>query len=919
MQSDIKDKTEKPNLLEIQIRISAVKFAKRWNNEKKEASEKQTFWNEFFTMFKRDRVEYAEYEKYVKTPENNSGRGSIDAFWPGVLLIEHKSRGENLDKAIKQAEEYFIGITKESDIPKYIMVCDFYDFIFFDLLEDKKYRFNINELKDNIHLFMFMWKDDNNAIISPDIPVNRRASGKMGEIYDELRNANYNEKDMEYLLTRLTFCMFAEDVGIFDKKQFSNYISKNMQPGATELGPKLMQLFEILNRPKKDRMTTLNYDLKSFEYINGGLFEHNIDTPSFTVSSRKLLQEATSFDWKDISPEIFGSLFQSVMNKTERRTLGAHYTSEENIMKVIRPLFLDDLYEEFNDSIGNNIKLKTFHKKLANLTFFDPACGAGNFLIIAYREIRRLETELLWLLHGENKLLDIDGLSQIDVNQFYGIEINKFSQTIAQTALWMMDHLMNIELGERLGDTYARIPIKQSPHIVCGDALELDWNDILPSERCSFIFGNPPFIGAKVMDLKQKEQLKKITSNKNGFRALDYVAAWFIKAVEYIPTQSYVTIGFVATSSITQGKQVYPLWNILYEKGVEITFAYNSFKWYSKSKGKAQVAVIILGLNKNSKKQKRLFLTENGGVIELNPNYISPYLAGSKKILPIVKETPNPINGFPKIRLGTTPIDGGNYIFSVLEKNEFLIKEPDAKPYFRKYISGDDFLNKKHRYILCLENIKLDVLKKLPNICKRMELVKKFRRNKGMSARKIKDMPTLFHNTVLPNNPFLVFSRVSSEKRKYIQIGYVQPPIVPSDAVSIVENASLELFGLLTSYMHMIWLNNIGGKLETRFRYSGGLVYNTFPLPTNGIKTLEKLKPYAQQILDIRDVHSNSTLIDLYNDLTMPTDLRKAHEKLDRAVEKLYREKPFKSDQERLEFLLEQYANMISQNNYNKK
>ena len=595
------------------------------------------------------------------------------------------------------------------------------------------------------------------------------------------------------------------------------------------------------------------------------------------------------------------------MDASQRRESGAHYTSEENIMKVLRPLFLDDLHEEFNSIIGSPVKLKQFHEKLSQMTFFDPACGAGNFLIMAYREIRLLETELLYLLHGSNKRLDIEGLSKIDVNQFYGIEINKFSQTIAQTAMWMMDHLMNLELGERLAVPYARIPIEQSPHIVHGDALELDWNEIQPAEKCSYVFGNPPFSGAKIMEPKQKEQLKRVANDRSGFRALDYVTAWFLKGGQYIKNDT--PMAFVATNSITQGKQVKPLWDMLSEQGLEIIFAYNSFKWDSESKGKAQVTVVILGLSKISRKQKRLFLTEDDGITELNPKYISPYLVGSNTILPLVKESSKPINGLPRMRLGTQPIDDGNYIFSVSEKEEFLAKEPGAKPYLRKFINGDDFLNGEYKYLLCLQNAEPAVLKNLPEVCRRMELVKKFRAKGGMSARKLKDFPTVFNNTVLPTKPFLVIPSTTTAKRRYIPIGYLKPPEVASNATTVIETPSLGLFGLLTSMMHVVWVNAIGGKLETRLRYSKGVVYNTFPVPDSN---LDALKPHAQKILDVRNVHSESTLADLYDDIIMPPDLRKAHEMLDKAVDKLYRAKPFKGNSERLEFLLERYAKMVS-------
>ena len=921
MPETIKDTNEEKTSLvekrnqfsEIQLNVRCAKFAKKWRNSKSEISDKQPYWEALFRAFGRNRKSVAVFELPAKTRLNASGEGNIDLLWPGVLLVEHKSRGKDLEEALVQANGYLDEL-KGDEIPRYIILCDFFNFVLIDIDQGgKRHEFTIDELPDNTHLLGFM-REANVAPIVPDIPVNIKASEIMGKIYDKLRAANYNEEDMEYLLTRLTFCLFAEDAGIFNKKQFSNYIDKSLKNGAQGLGSRLIELFDTLNKPKKDRMTTLDEDLKAFEYINGGLFEHRIDVPSFTVKSSHLLKEATSYDWKDISPVIFGSLFQSVMNAEERRSSGAHYTSEENIMKVLKPLFLDELHEEFNDIISNDVKLQSFHEKLAKLTFFDPACGAGNFLLLAYREIRKLETELLYLLHGDNALLDIDGLSKIDVNQFYGIELNKFSQTIAETAMWMMDHLMNMDLGKKLGDVFVRIPIEQSPHIIHGDALELDWNKILPADKCTYVLGNPPFSGAKIMEPKQKEQLKRIADNRSGFRALDYVTAWFLKGGQYIKNDTPMT--FVATNSITQGKQVKPLWDMLSEQGLEIIFAYNSFKWDSESKDKAQVTVVILGLSKISGKQKRLFLTEDNGITELNPKYISPYLGSSNAVLPLVKESSKPINGLPRMRLGTQPIDDGNYIFSVSEKEEFLAKEPGAKPYLRKFINGDDFLNGEYKYLLCLQNAKPAVLKNLPEVCRRMELVKRFRAKGGMSARKLKDFPTVFNNTVLPTKPFLVIPSTTTAKRRYIPIGYLKPPEVASNATTVIETPSLGLFGLLTSMMHVVWVNAIGGKLETRFRYSKSVVYNTFPVPDSNLDALE---PYAQKILDVRNTHSESTLADLYDDTTMPQNLRKAHEMLDKAVDKLYRKKPFESNQERLEFLFDKYEKMLLEYNKLKK
>ena len=883
---------KRDRFIEIQYKVQCTKFAKKWKKSTSEASDKQPYWDALFKAFGRNRESVATFELPAKTRLNPSGKGDIDLLWPGVLLVEHKSRGKDLDEALVQANGYLAELEGD-DIPRYVILCDFFKFVLIDLKEDgKRYEFTINELPKKIYLLKFMW-EDNATPVAQDIPVNVKASEIMGRIYDELRAAKYSEEDMEYLLTRLTFCLFAEDVGIFNKNQFLDYINASLKNGAQGLGSRLIELFDTLNKPKKDRMTTLDKDLKAFEYINGGLFERHIDVPSFTVRSSQLLKEAASYNWNGISPVIFGSLFQSVMNTAQRRSSGAHYTSEENIMKVLKPLFLDGLYEEFYDAIGNNVKLLAFHEKLSKTTFFDPACGAGNFLILAYREIRRLETELLYLLHGENKLLTLKGFSKIDVNQFYGIEINKFSQMISQTAMWMMDHLMNLELGDKLAVPYTRIPIEQSPHIIHGDALELDWDSVLSTERCSYILGNPPFGGSKTMTMFQRNQIKNIANISKTGGTLDYVCGWFIKATQYADEST--CIGFVSTNSITQGAQVGQLWPIIQRHGWNIAFAYTTFKWDSEAKGKAHVHVVIIGLAKQNKIVKRRLYHDE---LETNPSYISPSLSEIDKDIPIVKNSTVPLNGLPRMVMGSKPIDGGNYIFTDEEKVEFLKTEPLAKSLIKQYMGAKEFINDVRRWILDLRNTEPHVLRSMPEVLKRVELVRMHRAKS--SADTTQDLsPTRFHLNVTPTKPFLAIAGISSEKRKYIPIGYLDSSIIPSNRLYVIKNTSMGLFGLIISRMHMAWLDGIGGKLETRFSYSIGMVYNTFPVPAADLDTLE---PYARKIIKARENHAESTLADLYDERAMPDDLKKAHEALDKAVDKLYRPEPFKSNKERLEF-----------------
>ena len=830
-------------------------------------------------------------------------------------MIEMKSLGKNLDEAMDQALGYYLLLKKEEE-SQYILVCDFQNWYLRDKKENTDYFFKLSELTDNIGLFGFM---TNRPKVVLSDPVNIRASEILGEIFDLLKESGYPSHHAEYFLTRLVFCLFADDTGIFgDRGKFQAYIKESTSQDGSDLGRYLAYLFGVLNQDRDIRSRTMDSKTRSFPYINGALFEKPIEFPDFDAKMRALLIQAGDYDWSKVSPVIFGNMFQTVMDQDARREMGAHYTSEENILKVIRPLFLDKLNEEFNNINGiaddsRSDRFVEFQNKLSHLKFLDPACGSGNFLVVAYREIRRLEHRVIMKIYGyDGKRTDTDELSKVDVDQFFGIEIIEFSSRIAETSLWMMDHIMNVELSNRYGFRFRRIPIRKKPNIVCKDALEFDWNELLSNSEYDYVFGNPPFNGSKTMTDEQREQIKRISDLGKSGGTLDYVAAWFIKACEY--THQNAQIAFVSTNSITQGEQVGQLWPILFEKyGAEISFAYQSFKWESEARGKAQVTVVIIGLSKNSGK-KRLFHYDGECIIEDNPKYISPYLIKTSKLLPIVIETSKPLNGLQRIKVGTQLIDGGYYTFTEQEKQDFLKKEPDAASFMVEYLNAKDFINNNKRYILSLSGITSKELKNLPEIKKRIDAVKEFRlSSKRKVTRELAQTPTVFAHNVIPIKEFLLVPRVSSEKRNYIPIGYVRPPAIPSDATSIVPDASISLFGLLTSKMHIVWLKSVGGKLETRLRYSAGMVYNTFPLPSGNLDGLES---YAQKILDARKHHSDSTLADLYDPITMPADLLKVHQKLDKAVEKLYRDKPFQSDQERLEFLLVEYQKMTSKQTF---
>ena len=858
-------------------------------------------------MFGLDRKSVASFEEHP--PDSPAW---MDCFWSGKFMIEMKSHNENLDRAIEQALEYYVQLKKDQE-PRYILACDFQTWHLRDKQENTDHIFLLVDLVDNVGLFGFM--TDRPKIIVSD-PVNFKATKILGDLFDLLKESNYGSHNTEYFLTRLIFCLFADDTGIFgDHGRFQNYLKESTNKDGSDLGSYLAYLFSVLNQPQDERSKTMDPKMRSFPYINGSLFEKQIDFPVFNSAMRQLLVNAGDYDWSKVSPAIFGSMFQTVMDQGARREMGAHYTSEENILKVIRPLFLDELNREFNtiNLMGDDSKKDEFIKfqdKLSNLKFLDPACGSGNFLVICYREIRRLELRIIMKIYGyEGKRIDTNELSKIDVDQFYGIELIEFSAKIAETSLWMMDHIMNVELSKRYGVKFRRIPIRKKPNIRYEDALEFDWNRLLSSEQCNYIFGNPPFVGSKMQTVEQRGQIKQISNLKGRGGTLDYVCGWFLKSAQYISKSTKV--GFVSTNSITQGEQVGQLWPILSDVGIEINFAYKSFKWDSEAKGKAQVTVTIIGFGKESNHKKRLFhYDEDGKPIEENSKFISPYLIGSDTVLPIVKESHKPLNKLPDLIIGTQPIDGGHYIFTDEQKNKFLNAEPDAKKFFRQFVGSQELINGNPRWILTLQKITLEELKKLPKIKERIEKVQKFRKKSVRKiTKKLADSPTEYNITTISDKTFLAIPCVSSENRNYVPIVYFDPSIICSNRTMIIKEASLGLFGLLTSKIHMLWLQFFGGRLETRYNYSASIVYNTFPVPDTSLDVLE---PYAQTILDIRNKYPNSTLADLYSPLTMPSDLLKAHQKLDRKVEKLYRDTPFQSDHERAGFLLERYQKMVN-------
>lgn len=869
----------------------------------------------------------ASFEEPVKNLGDK--RGFIDLFWKGVLLVEQKSAGRSLIKAKKQALDYFPGL-KNSELPRYVLLSDFQTFELYDLDEGDEVFFSLADLSQHVEKLGFILGVQKRSFKDQD-PVNIEASELVGELHDALEESGYTGHDLEQFLVRIVFCLFADDTGIFEPRDiFLDLLENRTSEDGADLGGWLVQLFQVLNTPEDKRGSKLDEDLKRFPYVNGDLFRDTVPIPSFDGAMRLRLIEACRFDWSRISPAIFGSLFQSVMDASERRSQGAHYTTEKNILKVAEPLFLDDLRAEFQrlkarKDTHRRAELVAFQKRLAELRFFDPACGSGNFLIIAYREIRELELDVIRELRAygvspAQMLLDATELSLVNVDQFYGIEIGEFPARIAEAALWMMDHLMNNRLSLEFGQTFVRIPLKKSPHILHADALETDWSKLLPPEKCSFVFGNPPFIGSKYQTDAQRAQIRRIAALGKSGGTLDYVAAWFITAAQYIQ-QSQAKIGFVSTNSITQGEQVAQLWPILFDRyKLEISFVHRTFAWGSDARGKAHVHVVIIGLTKTdaAQKMRRLFSYDdiNGEPHESTHTVLSAYLFDASGLTYpqlVVRETPKPLNGFPPLVIGSQPIDDGHYIFSGEERSAFIAEEPAAADFMHPYIGSREHINGGDRWILALQKATPSQLKAMPKVRARMQAVREFReRSQRVQTLKIAPYPARYNVEVVPTAPFLVVPESSSQYREYIPIAWLEPPVIPSNLVKVVLNASVTLFALLTSAMHMAWVRHIGGRIKSDYRYSSGLVYNNFPMPPVSEAQLKSLDPLANAVLAARQLHPTATLAELYDSDTMPTELRKAHHALDRAVDKLYRPAKFNSDRERAEHLFGLYEQMTN-------
>ncbi len=894
-----------------EIKDRALKFSREWAEEFSEDAEAKSFLDAFFNVFGVPRKRVATFEQRVKKLDGRSGY--IDLLWKGILLIEQKSRGKDLDRAYQQAKDYFPGL-KDRDAPRYILVSDFARFRLYDLEEGKQHEFTLAEFYKNVRLFGFIAGYQTTSYKEQD-PVNIQAAERMGRLHDKLKEIGYAGHQLEIYLVRLLFCLFAEDTSIFERRQFQDLIEQRTSEDGADLAQWLESLFEALNTPKEKRLKKLDEQLAAFPYVNGTLFAELLPHAAFDTCMRQLLLDCCALDWSRISPAIFGSLFQSVMDATLRRNLGAHYTSEKNILKLIKPLFLDELRAEFERVKTNRKRLEEFHQRLAKLKFLDPACGCGNFLVIAYRELRLLELDVLRALDKGEASLDVAQFNILcDVDQFYGIEIEEFPAQIAQTALWLMDHQMNMRVSEEFGQYYVRLPLRKSPTIVHGNALRTDWREIVKPEALNYILGNPPFGGAKYINEEQRADMAAVFADVPSAGLLDFVAAWYRKAADYMAENPAIKAAFVSTNSITQGEQVGVLWPDLLKRGGKIHFAHRTFQWSSEARGKAAVHCVIIGFALHDAEDKRIFdyETVQAEPQEIKAKRINPYLVDATDL--VIANRGKPICTVPAIGIGNKPIDGGHYLFTPEERDEFLKREPAAAPYFRRWLGADEFLNGYERWCLWLKNCPPEALKRMPEAMKRVQAVRKYRLNsKSAPTRKIAETPTWFHVENMPDSDFLVIPKVSSERRVYIPLDFMTPATLYSDLVFILPQATRYHFGVLSSAMHMAWVRSVCGRLESRYRYSAGIVYNNFPWPqAPADKQQQAIKGAAQAVLAERAKFPDASLADLYDPLTMPPTLTKAHHKLDAAVDMAYAKRKFTGDSDRVAFLFELYRQITS-------
>lgn len=889
----------------------AKAFIKRWENRGNERQDSQSFWLDLLqSVYEVENPsEYITFEDKVMLDHTSFMDGFIDKT---KVLIEQKGADKDLNKAIKQSDGTYLTPFQQSkrysanlpysQRPRWIVTCNFKEFYVYDMEQPngEPKVIKLTDLDKEAYRLEFLI-DKTNEHLEREMKVSIEAGEIVGEIYESLLKQYINPDSPEslhainQLVVRLVFCLYAEDAGIFGHHMvFHDYLARF---SSRDFRRALIDLFSVLDTPIEERNPYLDDELLAFPYVNGGMFaENNLEIPNFTDELRELILEhaSSSFDWSEISPTIFGAVFESTLNPETRHSGGMHYTSIENIHKVIDPLFLDELKDELNE-IRQFKQFKTveqrakqFQSKLSSLTFFDPACGSGNFLTETYISLRRLENEAIKLYMGDSVAFDVgQELVKVQLSQFYGIEINDFAVSVAKTALWIAESQM---LEETKDIVYANIdflPLKSYTNIVEGNALEIDWETVVPKDRLNYIIGNPPFLGYSLQSPKQKADLLSVYVDETGkpyktAGKIDFVSAWYFNASQIMQNTSIRT-ALVSTNSITQGEQVASVWRPLYERfGIQIDFAHQTFKWNSEAKDKAAVHCVIIGFSCiDNKGEKRLF---DGNNIEL-VDEINPYLKSGNTVF--IENITNPICSVTKMTTGNRPADGGHLIIEAEEYDDFIRREPKAKKYIKRLTGAAEFINNKDRYCLWLVDVSPKELRTMPLVMNRIELCRQARLAGAPDRQKLASTPTVFREQKNPES-YIIVPSTSSENRRYIPIGFLDGETIPTNSATIIEDATLYDFGILTSNVHMAWMRTVAGRLEMRYRYSAKIVYNNFPWPEVTDAKKEIISKTAQAILDARELYPDSSLADLYDELTMPVELRQAHQANDMAVMRAY-------------------------------
>ena len=893
-------------------RAAAREFAADWAGRGDEKQETQSFWLALLQKVYgvEEPEKYISFERRVEVDDTRTGKSTtkfIDGYIAQTrVLIEQKGQDIDLSKGYKQSDGSLLspyqqarrygGYLPQPEQPRWIIVCNFREFQVHDMTRpnDEPELLELADLEKEYSRLRFLI-DTTSEHIKKEMEISLKAGELVGILYDALLAQYQNPddpktlKDLNALCVRLVFCLYAEDAAIFGRPlMFHDYL----QAHRAEARRALIDLFRVLDQKPEQRDPYMDDDLAAFPYVNGGLFsDENIVIPRLTDEIIDLILKNASedFDWSDISPTIFGAVFESTLNPETRRSGGMHYTSIENIHKVIDPLFLDDLRAELDEikkltvERTRKARLEAYQKKLAGLTFLDPACGSGNFLTETYLSLRRLENEAIAELHHDQIMMDMDNPIQVSISQFYGIEINDFAATVAKTALWIAESQMMKETEDVVHMTLDFLPLKTNASIVEGNALQIDWADVVPKNRLNYIMGNPPFVGAQYMSKPQKADILTLFKDNKKAGVLDFVAAWYLKAAQMM-TDTSIRTAYVSTNSITQGEQVAALWKPLYTSfGIHIDFAYRTFRWDSEASSKAHVHCIIVGFSiAPTSKERILFTGEKAQVVDL----INPYLMDAPIVF--IESRKKPICDVPSITKGCQPTDGGNLIIEDNEIADFLSKEPKAKPYIKKLVGAREFINNKNRWCLWLVGADPAELRKMPLVIDRINKVREMRLSSSdAGTRKLADTPTLFRETYNPDS-FIIVPSASSERRRYVPLGFAGKDTISTNLNLIIPDATIYHFGVLTSNVHMAWMRAVCGRLKSDYRYSKDVVYNNFPWPTPTPEQKAKIEQTAQAILDARRLYPDCSLADLYDEATMPPELRKAHQQNDRAVMQAY-------------------------------